>query len=160
MPHPKDYGGPIDRVAAVCYRYADGSVQFILVHTGTGRWTFPKGHIEKGESPWAAAQREALEEAGLGGSIETEPFAVFPHEKRTPDGRRMELTVAAYLLHVESESGTPEQGREPTWFGPQEAKRRLAEGRSPRHHQAYFDVIGEACRKLGRQGSRDKPEER
>ncbi len=160
MPHQENHHGPVDRVAAVCYRHVDGSVPFILVRTGAGRWTFPKGHMEKGETAWEAAQREALEEAGVRGRIESEPFMMFPHEKRTPDGRQVELTVAAYLLHVESECDTPEQGRDPTWFGPAEAKQRLAEKRSPRHQQAYFDVIDEACKKLGRQGSRDKPEER
>lgn len=151
MPSRKDHDKPVDRVAAVCYRQADGSVQFKLVRTNGGRWTFPKGHIEKGETPWVAAQREALEEAGVRGRIETEPLAVFPHEKRAPDGRRMELTVAAYLLHVESESDTPEQDRDPTWFSPEQAKQKLAEKRSPRYQQAYSTVIDEACRRLARQ---------
>lgn len=146
-----NHRGPVDRVGAVCYRLADGSVQFKLVRTDAGRWTFPKGHVEKGEAPWVAAQREALEEAGVRGSIVSEPFMTFSHEKRTPDGRPVELTVAAYLLHVESECDTPEQGRDPTWFGPAEAKQKLTEKRNPRHQQAYFNVIDEACRKLAQQ---------
>jgi 8-oxo-dGTP pyrophosphatase MutT (NUDIX family) len=149
--------GPVDRVAAVCYRLADGSVQFKLVRTKAGRWTFPKGHVEKGESPWVAAQREALEEAGVRGSIVSEPFLTFPHEKRSSDGRHVELTVAAYLLHVESECDTPEPGRNPTWFRPEDAKQRLAEKRSPRHQQAYVNVIDEACRRLARQAPAVSP---
>jgi 8-oxo-dGTP pyrophosphatase MutT (NUDIX family) len=148
VPQRKNHHGPVDRVAAVCYRFVDGSVQFILVRTGTGRWTFPKGHVEEGETPWAAAQREALEEACVRGDIEPEPFVVFPHVQRASDGHCMELTVAAYLLRVESDCDTPEHGRDPTWFGPQEAKQRLAERRSPRHQQVYFDVVDEACKRL------------
>jgi diadenosine hexaphosphate hydrolase (ATP-forming) len=129
----------------------DGSVQFILIRTRTGRWTFPKGHVEEGETLWAAAQREALEEACVRGAVESEPFVIFPHVQRDSDGRCAELTVAAYLLRVESDCDAPEQGRNPTWFGPQEAKQRLAERRSPRHQQAYFDVIDEACRRLAPQ---------
>jgi 8-oxo-dGTP pyrophosphatase MutT (NUDIX family) len=151
---------PVDRVAAVCYRLADGSVQFKLVRTKGGYWTFPKGHIEEGEPPWRAAQREALEEAGVRGSIASEPLMMFPHEKRAPDGRRMELIVTAYLLHVESESGTPEPGRDPAWFPPEQAKQKLAEKRSPRYRQAYGNVIEEACRRLGPEGSRNGLEER
>ena len=127
MQQRTDHRGPVDRVAAVCYRYVDGSVPFILVRTATGRWTFPKGHVEEGETPWAAAQREALEEACVSGGVESEPFVIFPHVQRASDGRCVELTVAAYLLHVESDCDTPEQGRNPTWFGPEEAKQRLAE---------------------------------
>lgn len=140
---------PVDRVAAVCYRRVGDSVEFKLVRTRGGRrWTFPKGHVERGEEAWTAAQREALEEAGVRGRIEPEPFTVYPHEKRTSDGRRVELMVAAYLLHVESETDTPEPGRDPTWFPPDQAKQKLAQGRSPRYQQAYSHVIDEACKSL------------
>lgn len=144
---------PLDRVVAVCYRCAGGSVEFKLVRTRKGgRWVFPKGHIEKGEEPWIAAQREALEEAGVRGSIESEPFTVFPHEKHAADGSRIELTVAAYLLHVESESDLPEPGRDPTWFPPDQAKHKLAENRPPRYEQAYARLIDEACKRLEHRG--------
>jgi 8-oxo-dGTP pyrophosphatase MutT (NUDIX family) len=155
-----DQGEPVDRVAAVCYRQANDMVQFKLVRTQGGHWTFPKGHVEIGETPSMAAQREALEEAGVRGSIASEPFTVFLHEKRASDGRRMELTVAAYFLCVESESGTPEHGRDPTWFHPEEAKQKLAEKRSPRYQQAYFNVIDEARRRLGHRGTGNGLEER
>ncbi len=29
------------------------------------KWTFPKGHIEKGETPWKAARYETAEELGI-----------------------------------------------------------------------------------------------
>jgi 8-oxo-dGTP pyrophosphatase MutT (NUDIX family) len=144
---------PVDRVAAVCYRRVGESVEFLLVRTTKGsHWTFPKGHVEAGEAPWAAAQREALEEAGVRGSIVPEPCIIFPYEKRRADGRRVELTVAAYLLHVESDRDTPEPGRDPTWFPPDQAKQKLAQGRAPRYQQAYSRVIDEACKNLERLG--------
>lgn len=37
----------------------------LLVKDGYGHWTWPKGHIEKGESPEEAALREITEETGL-----------------------------------------------------------------------------------------------
>jgi 8-oxo-dGTP pyrophosphatase MutT (NUDIX family) len=105
---------PVDQAAAVCYRRVGESVEFKLVRTTKGgRWVFPKGHIEKGEEPWRTAQREALEEAGVRGPVESEPLAVFPHEKHKQDGRRVELTIAAYLLHVESDSDRPKTRRKP-----------------------------------------------
>jgi len=140
---------PADRVAAVCYRRVGKSVEFKLVRTKGGRhWTFPKGHVDEGEEPWTAAAREALEEAGVRGSIESKPFTVYPHEQRASDGRNAELMVAAYLMQVDSDSDTPEPGRDPTWFPPEQAKQKLAQGRAPRYEQVYSHVIDEACRKL------------
>lgn len=37
----------------------------LLRHRSGGHWSFPKGHVEAGESPEATAQRELLEETGL-----------------------------------------------------------------------------------------------
>jgi 8-oxo-dGTP pyrophosphatase MutT (NUDIX family) len=141
---------PMDRVAAVCYRRVGEWVEFKLVRTkGGGRWTFPKGHVEKGEQPWAAAQREALEEAGVRGPIESEPFAIYPTEKRKADGRSIELTVAAYLMQVESDDDTPELGRDPTWFPPDQARQKLAENQRPQYQQAHTHVVDQACKQLG-----------
>jgi 8-oxo-dGTP pyrophosphatase MutT (NUDIX family) len=41
----------------------------LMIHDSYGRWTFPKGLIEPGETPRQAALRELLEETGVGGSI-------------------------------------------------------------------------------------------
>ncbi len=140
---------PVDRVAAVCYRRVGEAIEFKLVRTKGGRhWTFPKGHIEKGETPWIAAAREALEEAGVRGSIEPGPFTVYPYEKYGPNSQPVELMVAAYLLLVESDCDTPEPWRNPTWFPPEQAKAKLAERRSPQYQQAYTRVIDEACKNL------------
>ena len=52
---------------AVVYKTDEGGPLFLLVKSaGSGRWGFPKGHIEKGESAIAAAKREILEETGIG----------------------------------------------------------------------------------------------
>ncbi len=133
---------PISRAAAVCYRRQGDSLQFLLVQTREGRWTFPKGRIEAGESAWKAAEREALEEAGVRGRISSELLATYPYEKHPGDGPQ---AVAAYLLQVESVSDAPEPGREPTWFSPPQAKQRLASGRERTYGEAHARVIDAAC---------------
>src|SRR5207244_2308926 len=36
------------QVAAVCYRIRGSGIEFLLVQTRGGRWTFPKGGVEPG----------------------------------------------------------------------------------------------------------------
>lgn len=50
---------------AVVYRKNDSKFQFALILDSYEEWTFPKGHIEKGEKPEEAATRETEEEIGL-----------------------------------------------------------------------------------------------
>ena len=47
------------------YRVVDGEPHYLLICDAHGNWGFPKGHIEKGEGPEAAALREVTEEAGV-----------------------------------------------------------------------------------------------
>lgn len=49
----------------VVYRLQDGQPLFLLIRDSYKNWGFPKGHIEKGEQPSAAAVREVAEETGL-----------------------------------------------------------------------------------------------
>ncbi len=131
-------------VAAVCHGFKNDEIKFLLVRTkGGNRWTFPKGHVEPEppEPPWAAAKREAAEEAGVSGSIDNEPFAHYPHSKGE---HAREVVVAAYLMAVESENKPHEPGRAPEWFTPEQAMRKLAEGRLERYNLEYRRVIREA----------------
>jgi 8-oxo-dGTP pyrophosphatase MutT (NUDIX family) len=60
----------------VVFRVSAGEPVFLLIRDSYQNWGFPKGHLEAGEAPEAAAMREVLEETGVGGlsirgSIET-----------------------------------------------------------------------------------------
>ena len=49
----------------IIYKYDGQEFSFVLILDSFGKWTFPKGHIEKGEKPELAAQREVGEEVGI-----------------------------------------------------------------------------------------------
>ena len=50
----------------VVFRRAEGGPMFLLIRDSYANWGFPKGHLEPGEAPEAAALREVAEETGLG----------------------------------------------------------------------------------------------
>lgn len=49
----------------VVVRMDDGRPLFLLIRDSYRNWGFPKGHLETGETPDAAAMREVSEETGL-----------------------------------------------------------------------------------------------
>jgi 8-oxo-dGTP pyrophosphatase MutT (NUDIX family) len=60
----------------IVFRLDAGQPAFLLIRDSYHNWGFPKGHLEAGEEPAAAALREVQEETGLSdlsirGEIET-----------------------------------------------------------------------------------------
>lgn len=126
--------------AAVCYRVKDGNVEFLLNLTSGRRWTFPKGKVRPGEAHWSTAERNALEEAGAAGRIETHPIARYKHWKQELKvNSGSEWDVEAYLLEVERQQPPIEMHRDPSWFDPASAKIALREAR----FNPYADCITE-----------------
>lgn len=51
---------------AIVYRKLGEDIEFLAVKSkANGHWSFPKGHMEKGESEEKTAEREIFEETGL-----------------------------------------------------------------------------------------------
>ncbi len=49
----------------IVYRLDDGEPRYLLIRDSYKNWGFPKGHLEGGEQPEAAAVREVGEETGV-----------------------------------------------------------------------------------------------
>ena len=134
------------QVAAVCYRWNGSSVEFLLVKTTSGKWTFPKGRVNPSFSAAENAAREAWEEAGVRGRIAESHLDSYLDTKRgqggSPDAR--EFRVITYLLEVFSTVSPEEDGRYPTWYSAHEAKRRLAEGRAPAYARPITRIVDSA----------------
>lgn len=143
-----------EQVAAVCYRVRSRGIEFLLVQTRNGRWTFPKGSIEAGLTPAQSAALEAFEEAGVHGRIEEAPFARYIRRKRgggdTRDSASVEVAVNAHLCEVLRLDLPQESDRNPTWFSIQKAKRRLREDRAPDHGAELARVVDCAVARIQR----------
>ena len=59
MLHEKSCGG-------IVYRKYHGNTEILLIkHINSGHWSFPKGHVEAGETEVETAAREIKEETGI-----------------------------------------------------------------------------------------------
>jgi 8-oxo-dGTP pyrophosphatase MutT (NUDIX family) len=56
---------PETSAGGVVFRVDGGRTLFLLIRDSYQNWGFPKGHVENGEQPEAAALREVTEETGL-----------------------------------------------------------------------------------------------
>ena len=93
---------------------------------GEERWTFPKGHIEKGETAEAAALREVEEETGYRCAIEKRFERVQYFFQR--NGQLIKKTVTWFLMKPLEKTGEPdvEEILETAWVSPEEAAKRAA----------------------------------
>ena len=54
---------PLEQASAIPYRLRDGQPEFCLITSiSTGKWGFPKGIVDPGETPEETAIKEALPE--------------------------------------------------------------------------------------------------
>lgn len=57
---------------AIVYRKYHGNTEILLIkHINSGHWSFPKGHVEEGETEEETAKREIMEETGIDVNLDT-----------------------------------------------------------------------------------------
>lgn len=132
------------------YRPSPAGIEVLLVHPGgpfwagkdDGAWTIPKGEIEDGEDPLAAARRELTEETGF--EVDGEAIPLDP--VRQPSGKVIHAwAVRADVDPTKLESNTfsvewpPKSGRyqdvpevdRAAWFAIPDARRKILKGQTP-----------------------------
>lgn len=92
----------------VVVRMDDGRPLFLLIRDSYRNWGFPKGHLETGETPDAAAIREVSEETGLGdlrlrGEIDTIDW-YFRFR-----GRLIHKVCHFYLMQTDTSTTSPQR---------------------------------------------------
>ncbi len=105
-----------------------GRLKILLIKNGYGRWTWPKGNIEKKESSEDAALRETKEETGL------EKLRMIKKIDRINYFYRLHgdlIFKTVYLFLVEAKGREPlkiqaSEIRDAKWFTPEEALETVA----------------------------------
>ena len=92
----------------VVSRIVDGQREYLVVEASTvrGLWVLPKGHIEPGETPEAAAVREVEEEAGVRARI----VGSAGESEYVANGRRV-LTIFFLMRYQGEAAGAEDRGR-------------------------------------------------
>jgi len=132
------------------YRRHPAGIEVLLAHPGgpfwsrkdVGAWSIPKGEIDPGEDPVAAARREFREEIGL---EVTGPVAPLGHQKQgsgklvriwASEGDFDPAQLRSNTFEMEWPKGSgrtqtfPEVDRA-AWFALDEARRRILPGQAP-----------------------------
>ena len=135
------------QVAAVCYRIRKRKLEFLLVRTRKGRWTFPKGGVIHGLTYAQSAAMEAFEEAGVHGRIEETSFTSYTLRKR---GNSSEAVTHAHLCEVLRLQTPQEANRTPTWFPPEQTRACLRERRTSDDARALARVVDRAILRIQR----------
>lgn len=99
------------QVGVIPYALVEGQISYLLVTSrGTGKWIFPKGAVGPGVDPRDAALQEAREEAGISGTVDTQPLGRYSDWK-TRDGLKVAIEVTLYPMLVEQQFDDWEESR-------------------------------------------------
>jgi 8-oxo-dGTP pyrophosphatase MutT (NUDIX family) len=109
MSRPTHAGGVVFKLTAKGPRYL-----LVEASGARGRWVFPKGRVENGETAGAAARREVSEEAG----VRVRPLWRLRPVARKKAGERISI---AYFLMAYAGRTTPLEKRRSRWFAFAEA---------------------------------------
>ncbi|MDR3517518.1 MAG: NUDIX hydrolase [Azospirillaceae bacterium] len=92
------------QVAALPLRSRNGHAEVLLITSReTRRWVIPKGWTEARLKSSAQAAQEALEEAGLVGTISKRPIGTYSYRKVLTPDKSVPCVVAVFRLDVTAE---------------------------------------------------------
>ncbi len=128
----------------VVYRRTNnGEIEVAFIRYEKGGWTFPKGHIEPGESNEVAAARESREELGLKELVEKDFLGtidlLFKDKYNTP-GAMIQKRIYYFLFETkEMETSAPQEDyiKEVRWV-------QLAEAANFLEHKNMQKILNQA----------------
>jgi 8-oxo-dGTP pyrophosphatase MutT (NUDIX family) len=97
----KEHKHVLHQSGVLPFKNEDGTIHILLITTtGKKQWIIPKGNIEKKLTPRESALKEAVEEAGIKGTVTGESIGSYRSRKKKT-GRV--CSVEVFLMKVEQE---------------------------------------------------------
>jgi 8-oxo-dGTP pyrophosphatase MutT (NUDIX family) len=140
--------------AALPWRKAGDALEILLITTlNTRRWIVPKGWPLEGKSPQDSAAQEAMEEAGISGSIAKASLGSFQYNKLRKSGEVVSCKVDVFPMEVSHQrrSWAEKERREARWFSIDEA---LAHVTEPGLRRLIAKFAGSGARRVPRAAAR------
>lgn len=155
-----DVRGERQQVGVLPWRIQrDGKMRILLVTSrGRGGWIVPKGWPMKEYPLFAAASREAFEEAGVIGDISPAPVTTYRYAKILDDGSQAPCRVAVFGMNVRGTLShwREKEQRQRRWFSLEETVERLDDAELAAFVRALDDEP-ERLKPFRHRGGRDLP---
>lgn len=105
---------------AIVFRFINGARHVLVVQHGVGHWSFPKGHVEPGETDHETAIREVKEETGIDISITQDFSRESTYAPRPGVSKTVVFFLGNYLGGILRPQ--PEEVKCVSWMTPDECK--------------------------------------
>ena len=135
----------------VVVRKEGDSIKVLLIKDSYGHWTWPKGHIEEGETPQEAALREVAEETGVNRTEIIEKIGTQEYNFMFGDTKTFK-TVHIFLIEDKGDGELVPQAEEISlaeWFTPEEALEKI-------EYEGSRDKLEKAIKIYKEKGKRKK----
>ena len=138
------------QVAAVCYRLNGPSVEFLLVNTSSGKWTFPKGRLCPSLSPSEKRRARSLGRRGVRAELKRAISAItlIPNAHWDTILLPVKFALLRFFwkstgLKIPRKAAAIQAG-----FSAHQARKRLAEGRPSPYSSQIAKMIDAAVDRL------------
>jgi 8-oxo-dGTP pyrophosphatase MutT (NUDIX family) len=132
VPHSR-----IEQAGAVVFRRKSRGIRFLVISSRrtSGRWLFPKGHVDEGETASEAALREASEEAGVAGAVIKRLSPALEYRYRHEHYR-----VRYFLVEWTGDTAA-EEDRQCLWLTPEQAQATLSDASARKLVEVALEAI-------------------
>lgn len=131
---------PVKKAGAVILSHQNPESVLLLYQTHHKDWSFPKGHVDEGESIEQAMYREVLEETGLNVEL-LRSLTMMPYNN-SKDG---DIELEMFLVQSVDDATLKKEyeGNDFLWMNYRDAEEKLSYENLKKWHRENLDVIEE-----------------